>query len=300
MKYTITALLVLWGAGACTPGSHFKNSDEQAWMEYQTEIHSQRAPASVAKDAVPADLEAIANSISARAILLSCQSGENMQACYESKVAIAFDDAFRKAQKQNSNLNPTVYKSLQKSYLAQHSFDETFSEVQSFHQRLFSGMDALALQHAKEMNETCAGETSANAPVHAYFPFNGGLSDMPKGQLNCLNEKWFNEMTALLNETSKKLDLEIKEDATKSWIQKYQIQPVFMAETLNFLKAIQETEQKKWNEKVVPELKFTPGADREKWVSENAKQFRKDYPHLALEGMLTAMTGDSTVQKASP
>ena len=278
---TLAMTAVFFLVSACSV-FHAKHTDEDAWNDFRKENH--------AKPVSGTELNQFLDQIPLRTVLLSCFGNEPLKNCYQSKLSLAFDDAFRKAQKKNSSLSDLVYKQEQKRFFQEESFEEVFASVQSFHQVLLSGIDVRAVEKAKELNEDCEKRINEEAVVQNFKEFNGGTTEVPKGQFACLSESWSRRADKLLNETLNSLSLVLVTKQSGEWIKRYQIYPIYHQETQVYLNKKFEQEKLAWNQQSLELEKTLSSSDSlEKVVKDNSPGLRKVFPHLPVEALLTEM-----------
>ncbi len=290
MKLIKFLLLIPAFAIACSP-VFSRKTDDQAWLEFKNSLHSERVPASVghANSKTIRFREAL-EEIQLRSLLLSCMANESLKPCYENALSRKFDEVFRKLEPELGLQAATDYKQEQKRFFEEHSFDQTFAEVQAFHQRLLSGIDLRAAEHSRELSQECQKWADRDRDVRDFKSFRGGTTELPKGVFACLNEQWTRDTQLLLNETTDRLNLVIATSEASEWIKKYQIDPIYTQETHHFFNQLQEEQLARWKknqELVRSELKFD--LPLSEFVKENAQKYRKDYPFLTLEVLLTEL-----------
>ena len=270
----ILGLILLQGCNSVIS----RRTDEQAWLEFRKE--NQRQPASESE-------LAWVDEIPVRTILLSCLESGSVKSCYRSKVEIEFNKAFQKSQKSKA-LTDDAYKHELKIFNERNSFEEVFSAVQTFHQRLLSGMDLRAVDHVRELHQECQKSGTDQPAIHDYQFFNGGVTDVPKGEYACLSDRWEKDVERLLDETTDRLSLAITSKEAREWIKRYQIAPVYSTETQAYFTKKQEEQLARWNENreaIVQALNFDLSLND--FVKQETRKLRAEYAYLALEPMLT-------------
>ena len=187
-------------------------------------------------------------------------------------------------------MTDVAYKQEQKQFFQDESFEEVFGAVQSFHQLLLSGIDVRAVENAKDFNLDCAKNLNADSMVRGFKDFNGGVTEVPKGEFACLSDAWVHHADALLDETLDRLGVKLVSKEAREWIKKYQIYPVYVQETQNHLDQKFEEEKKLWSEKVNSiSQKIEKSEDLEKAITDFSPSLRHDFPHLPIEVYLTEL-----------
>jgi hypothetical protein len=281
-----SALTLILMLQACTSSVLSKRTDDQAWIEYQKEMNLKRVPASVDSDESVKQLHTRLNEVPLRKILLSCSPTEGTRACYQQKLVLAFDEAFRQSQGKAHALSDVIYKNEQQVFLKSRAYDTVSSEVHQFHQLLLSGMDLRAVDHVRDLNHEC--ESASDAPVQTYQPFSGGSFEIPKGYFACLNAGWDKDAGQLLDETSERLGLVITTPEAKEWIKQRQIYPVYDEVTRSILTKKTAENQESWNaslEEQIAKMDFSQSLTA--FVKKEAEGLRSRYPYLAIEAALT-------------
>ena len=265
-------------------------SDEDAWNDYYKEIKLKKTQEdrSLASDprAGIKILKQVLEGLPFRSYLIVCDHKE----CYQTQLALAFDQAFLRLKDQNINLNKEEYLAEQKSFLASYSYENVLNWVESFHHMILSGVELRAAQRAVDLAQLCeeSNEKDDETAITNFAPFLGGNTYLPRAFYSCLNEHWLTEQDQLLKETTDRLGMTIKTDEAKRWILQRQIAPIYR-KTFNdiFAKHNQE-EQLVWDQSWKElESKINWKKPSEELMSVEIPKLRKQFHFLNLEAILT-------------
>jgi hypothetical protein len=282
-----------------------KRTDVQAWNEYHHEQKMKRSPAQALKIASAAlpevveakkQLEVLLDAAPVRAFLMACAG---VEACYQSKLTLYFDQSYQKAQQRIPASVPEKlwtenYKNAQKEFFADQSFPRIVEEVHSFHQLLLSGLELRASDRIHDLNTQC--ETAKEGENTLEFTnFLGGVTYIPKNIYGCLNAHWQSDAEQLFGETTDRLGVTFvgtadnTADDAKNWVVQREIFPTYAQETKNILQKKQDAELAQWPSEV-SQLSKNAIHDSQ-CVAKSVKQWspilREKYHYLNLEALLT-------------
>lgn len=295
-KNSILAAALLLFTTSCV-GVLSQMSDEEAWNDYFKELKIQtneedRSIASTSRTSLPdvrsgvKILRQILNGMPFRSYLISCDHRE----CFQSKLVIAFDQAFHRVKEQNINLTTEEYATEQKLFLELYSYEKVLSWVEAFHRMLLSGVELRTAQRAVDLAHVCEASFSSEEKIqlNEFSPYLGGISYLPRSYYHCLNGHWQNELDQLMKETTDRLGIVIKSDEARKWILNRQVSPIYR-KTLNdvFAKRRQE-EMAVWQKE---SKNIEEGIDWKKPLEEilrnEVPRLRTNYHFINLEAILT-------------
>lgn len=240
INFLLNAILMVLVTGCNSVIS--TKTDEQAWREYFSELNKQQSveSRSIASSDLAADakrpaveiLRKIVDDLPFRDYLINCENQE----CYQSKLVIAFDEAFRRVKDQAIVIDSNEYKVEQQRFLGKFSYERMHSQVEAFHHMMLSGVELRASQRAAVLANECENTLNSNEnnQIGSFEPYYGGSTYLPRAVFNCLNKKWPEELDELLNETANRLGVVISTAEAKKFIIQKQISPTYR-KTLNEL-----------------------------------------------------------------
>ena len=266
---------------ACTSSVISKRTDDQAWIDYQKERVAYRAPASVSP------LSEALEKVQFRKMILSCHL-QGSKACYESRLAVAFDEVYRSVQgrKKNDTLSTKDYTDQRQQFLAQHSYESVKTEVQEFHRLLLSGMDVQADDRIHQLHQEC--ESAPIAEITQYHFFSDGLVPMPKAYFGCLNSNWNQNANELLSETADRLGIVFTSPEVKAFIREMQIDPIFKQTSAQILaKKAQKDDEAIHHDLEDLMKKMDWSLSLNAFVKKESESLRSQYPYYPVEVLLT-------------
>ena len=218
-----------------------------------------------------------------------------MPACYQAKLTLQFDEAYRKTALPND----ATYKTEQKNFFQERSFENVSNEVREFHQLLLSGMDLRAADHIRELYADCEYSSKDQTVNLEFKPFLASNSYIPKNDYACINSNWDQNESKLLSETTSRLGLIIETVEAQNWIMQMNIFPVYVQELNALLAKKSNDEQNSWNnnsseirEKIKPSnelLKRGPGECVAQTLKKWTPILRMGYAHFPVEIPLTEL-----------
>lgn len=254
-------------------------TDEQAWIEFDTESKVSRKPAEVNS----LKLKEALSRIPVRTLLLKCGSQVSPEVCYRAGLTLQFDEAFRFTQAEAPS---TIldYKKEQKEFFEMRSYANIFAQVNHFHQSILSGIELKARERAESFFEDCDHEKNRDQVIEHFDLIFAGVGEIPKGAYACLVAHITEDESKLLAETADRVGLNIVTPEAKAWIQSRQINQIYLETISGLIKKKNESEKFAFEKEKANLLKdLNPKESEEKLLKVWAPVLREKFPYSPVE-----------------